>query len=114
MHSRKDLIEEHSITPTDLRAGRRFEADWPFIVRGQDPEGRVFEEHGTLRDLGPNSAYAYLTHCPAKGTSLRLRIKTPLSGENYPEFSATTIRVEKLEHGFGVALRLMPEGPRNR
>lgn len=109
MHSRKGSLQEHSATPADHRAGRRFDADWPFIVIGQDREGRMFEERGKLRDIGPSSAFAYITNCPAKGTSLRIRIKTPLSGENCPEFSATTIRIEKSQRGFGVAFRLMPQ-----
>jgi hypothetical protein len=87
----------------ERRKGRRFKVSWPIRVRAQDPDYGTLDEVTTLRDLSSRGAYAYISSCPQVGARLAISIRLPIENEIWMSYSASVVRVDKMENGAGIA-----------
>lgn len=95
----------------DRRRGQRFEVGWNVTVNGFDKKGEVFDEEGVLRDLSSGGAFLYLTRRVKVGDRLSVSIKVPFKKENWMQYSAEVVRVEKAASKFGVAMKFDTSRP---
>src|SRR6201995_268602 len=89
----------------ETRRSRRFQFEWPIMVKGVDLEGQVFEAAARLRYLSSREACFYLVIPLDLHTELDLLIKLPMQRETWMKYNATVIRVDDCFRTFNIAVR---------
>jgi hypothetical protein len=89
----------------ETRRSRRFQFEWPIMVKGVDQEGQAFEAAARLRYLGSREACFYLVIPLDLHTELDLLIKLPMRRETWMKYNATVIRVDDCYRTFDIAVR---------
>ena len=98
-------VEEH-------RKSRRFEVDWPVVVKGQDGGGATLEETGFLVNLSSRGAFLHLRRRLTVGKKLEVWIEMPLKAERWMAYSAKVVRCEGNFPKVGVGLRFTKLRPK--
>ena len=105
-------MESRSMRVLERRRGQRFEVGWNVTIKGVDSRGAAFDEEAALRNLSSGGAFLYLTRRVNVGDRLSVWIKVPFKKENWMQYSAEVVRVEKAPSNFGVAMKFDTARPK--
>src|ERR1700754_4511715 len=86
----------------ETRRSRRFQFEWPIMVKGVDQEGEAFEAAARLRHLSSREACFSLAIPLDLHTELDLLIKLPMRHETWMKYNATVIRVDDCFRTFSI------------
>ena len=94
------------------RKARRFQVDWPVVVKGQDGAGATLEETGFLVNLSSRGAFLHLRRPLSVGKKLELWIEMPFKDERWMAYSAEVVRCEDITPKVAVAVRFTKMRPK--
>ena len=94
------------------RKARRFDLDWPVIVKGQDTTGATLEEAGSLVNLSSRGAFLHLKRSLTVGKKLELWVEMPFKDERWMAYSAEVVRCEDEFPKVGIGVRFTKLRPK--
>ncbi len=101
----RTALEEH-------RKARRFDVDWPVVVKGQDGAGATLEETGFLVNLSSRGAFLQLQRRLTVGRKLEVWIEMPFKDQRWMAYSAEVVRCEDIFPKVGVGVRFTKMRPK--
>ena len=95
----------------ERREGRRFELDWRIEIKGRDDKDEKSVAVGILKNLSSGGALLYLKESPEPSAKLNILIKIPFKNENWMQYRAECVRVERHRSKFRVAVKFSGSRP---
>ena len=92
----------------ERRTGRRFEVDWPVVLKSQNGN---FEADGRLQNIGARGALVLVQKGLPVGKRVSVAIRTPARKVQWMDYSARILRVEYEAQGAKVALKFLSLRP---
>ena len=89
----------------ERRTSQRFELRWDLSVKGTDESGKNFDEIGTLANLSSFGAFLYLPRRVRLGEKLELRIKIPVSRDNWMKYTGEVVRLYDVSNSAAVGVK---------
>ena len=89
----------------ERRTSQRFDLRWDLSVKGTDERGKNFVEIGTLANLSSFGAFLYLPRQVRVGERLELRIKIPISRDNWMTYTGEVVRLCSVSNSAAVGVK---------